>query len=294
VAEAAARVDAPGIDRWYSSAMERFVDVPGGRLFAKSEGSGPPIVLMHAAVVDLRAWDAMVPGLVAAGYRAIRYDYRGFGRTVTEDVDFSNRADLLAVLDAFGIRRAALVGNSRGGQIAIDTAIEFPERVVAVVGVGAGLGGFTGELTPKEQALFDEGERLESAAEPDFEAIVDLDVRVWVDGPGQSSDRVDPSIREALRAMDRPLYEPGLVKGRPIRLLPPANDRLGELRCPVLAVAGALDISDVAEAARRLEAAAPNARAVVWPDVAHMIGMEAPDRLNALIVEFLAPLRPWE
>jgi pimeloyl-ACP methyl ester carboxylesterase len=61
-----------------------------------------------------------------------------------------------------------------------------------------------------------------------------------------------------------------------------------------LAVAGALDISDVAEAARRLEAAAPNARAVVWPDVAHMIGMEAPDRLNALIVEFLAPLRPWE
>ena len=94
--------------------------------------------------------------------------------------------------------------------------------------------------------------------------------------------------------MDRPLYEPGLVKGRPIRLLPPANDRLGELGCPVLAVAGALDISDVAEAARRLEAAAPNARAVVWPDVAHMIGMEAPDRLNALIVEFLAPLRPWE
>ena len=37
----------------------------------------------------------------------------------------------------------------------------------------------------------------------------------------------------------------------------------------------------------------PNARAVVWPDVAHMIGMEAPDRLNALILDFLAPLAPW-
>ncbi len=52
--------------------------------------------------------------------------------------------------------------------------------------------------------------------------------------------------------------------------------------------------SSMVQAAHRLEAAAPNARAVVWPDVAHMIGMEAPDRLNALIVAVLAPLRPWE
>jgi 3-oxoadipate enol-lactonase len=274
--------------------MERFIEVPGGRLFAMSEGVGPPIVLLHAAIVNLRAWDAMVPGLVGAGFRVIRYDYRAFGVSTTDDVEFSNRADLLAVLDAFGIERAALVGNSRGGQIAFDTAIEFPKRVVAVVGVGAGLGGFDGALTPEEEALFAEGERLEAAPEPDIDAIVDLDVRVWVDGPGQRPDRVGSAIREAVREMDRPLYEPGRVKGRPIVLRPSANDQLGQLLCPVLAVAGELDISDVAQTARRLEAAAPNARAVVWPDVAHMIGMEAPDRLNALIVEFLAPYRPWE
>ena len=275
-------------------AMERFVEVPGGRLFAAGDGAGPPIVLIHAAIADHRAWDAMVPGLAAAGFHVIRYDYRAFGASTTEDVEFSNRADLLAVLDAFGASRAALVGNSRGGQIAFDTAIEFPERVVAVVGVGAGLGGFDGEPAPEELAIFEEGERLESAPEPDIDAIVDFDARVWVDGPGQPTDRVDPAIRETVMAMDRALYEPGRVRGRPIVLHPRANDRLGELRCPVLAVAGALDVSDVAQTARRLEAAAPNARAVVWPEVAHMIGMEAPDRLNALIVDFLAPLRPWQ
>jgi pimeloyl-ACP methyl ester carboxylesterase len=274
--------------------MERFIDVPGGRLFALSDGAGPPIVLMHAAIVDHRAWDAMVPGLVSSGFQVVRYDYRSFGRSTTEDVEFSNRSDLLSVLNAFGISRAALVGNSRGGQIAIDTAIEFPDRVAAIVGVAGGLGGFEGELTPEERALFEEGERLESAVEPDIDAIVDLEVRVWVDGPGQSASRVDSSIREAVRAMDLPLYAPGLVRGRPIVLDPVANDRLGELRCPVLAVAGVLDISDVTGAALRLEAAAPNARAVVWPDVAHMIGMEAPERLNAAIVDFLAPLRPWQ
>jgi len=274
--------------------MERFIDVPGSRLFAVDEGAGPPIVLMHAAIADQRAWDAMVPGLVAAGFRVVRYDYRAFGRSATDDVDFSNRTDLLAVLDSFRIGRAALVGNSRGGQIALDTAIEFPERVVAVVGVGAGLGGFEGELTPDEQVLFEQADAIMSAAEPDLDAIADLAVRLWVDGPGQPVGRVDPAIREAVRTMCRPLSEAGRVNGRPIRFDPPANDRLSELRCPVLAVAGALDISTIVQAAHRLEAAAPNARAVVWPDVAHMIGMEAPDRLNALIVDFLAPLRPWK
>src|ERR1035437_10640771 len=132
--------------------MERFIEVPGGRVFAVSEGVGPPIVLVHAAIADLRAWDAMVPGLVLAGSNVVRYAYRAFGRSTTDNVDFSNRADLIAVLDDLGIGRAALVGNSRGGQIAFDTAIEFPERVVAVVGVGANLGGFDGEPTPEELA----------------------------------------------------------------------------------------------------------------------------------------------
>jgi pimeloyl-ACP methyl ester carboxylesterase len=274
--------------------MERLIDVPGGRLFAACDGSGPPIVLIHAAIADHRAWDAMVPGLVGAGFRVVRYDYRSFGASTTEDVEYSDRADLVAVLDAFGIGRAALVGNSRGGHIAIACAIESPDRVVAVVGVGSGLRGFEGELTPVEVELFEEGDRLEAAGEPDREAMVELELSVWVDGPGQPADRVGPAVRQAVREMDWALYEPSRVKGRPLQLDPPANDRLSELLCPVLAVAGELDVSVMVQVARRLEAAAPNARAVIWPDVAHMIGMEAPDRLNALIVDFLAPFRPWE
>jgi 3-oxoadipate enol-lactonase len=274
--------------------MERYIEVPGGRLFAHDEGAGPPIVLIHAAIVDSRAWDAMAPGLVGAGFRVVRYDYRSFGASTTDDVDFSDRADLMAVLDSFGIDRAALVGNSRGGHIAVDAAIEFPERVVAVVGVGSGVMRVDAEPTPAERPLFEEGDRLAAAPEPDLEAIVDLDVRVWVDGPGQPPDRVDPKVREAVRMMDRQLRRPGRVLGRPIALEPPAGERPGDLRCPALMVAGELDLSLIVQSNRLLEAAVPNAKAVVWPDVAHMVGMEVPDRLNALIVDFLAPLRPWE
>jgi pimeloyl-ACP methyl ester carboxylesterase len=273
--------------------MERFIDVPGGRLFVVDEGAGPPVVLLHAGIVDLRAWDAFVPHLVGAGHRAVRYDTRAWGRSATEEVDFSNRADLVAVLDGLGIGRAALVGNSRGGQIAFDTAVEFPDRVVAVVGVGAGLGGFEGHATPEEAALFEEMDRLEEADPKDAEAIIALDTRVWVDGPGQPAGRAEAWIAGHVREANLLLSEPGHVFGRPIVLDPPAAARLGNLRCPVLAVAGALDVSDVAETARHLEAHAPNARAVILPDVAHMIGMERPAELAALLVDFLLPLRPW-
>ena len=273
--------------------MKRFVEVPGGRILAESEGKGPSIVLIHAAIVDLRSWDAVVPGLVRAGFRVVRYDCRGFGESTTDDVAFSNRADLVAVLDAFGIHRAALVGNSNGGEIAFDTAIEFPERVVAVVGVGAGLGGYLAKPTPQEKALFGEWASLTSMPEVDREKLVELGVRIWVDGPGQSPHRVSDAIHDAVTEMLRPLMQPNRVEGRSEPLHPPATDRLKELRCPVLAVTGSLDVSTIPTTARYLAEKAPNARAVVMPDVAHMIGMEAPDKLNELVVDFLTPLRPW-
>lgn len=275
------------------AAMDDFIDVPGGRLNLVDEGSGPPIVLLHAGIANLRSWDALAPLLVAAGYRAVRYDQRGFGETTTEAVPFSNRADVIAVLDELGIGRAALVGNSRGGVIAFDTAAEFPERIVAVVGVGAGLGGYEGSATPEEVAIFEAADALEEADPPDVPAIADAMVRIWVDGPGQAPGRVPAAIREAIRAAQTDILRPDRVNGEPIPLDPPANDRLDALTMPIVAVAGGLDVSEMTDIARHLESSAPNAKAVIWDDVAHMVAMEQPERLATLIKEFLAPLPRW-
>ena len=270
------------------------VEVPGGRLLVQDDGSGSPIVLLHAWVADHRAWDGVVPPLTSAGYRVVRYDMRGFGESATEDVAFSHRADLTAVMDAAGIGRAALVGNSGGGHTALDAAIESPARVVAVVGVAAGLGGFETPPTAEEVEIFKEYERLDSRDAFDADVLTDFEIGVWLDGPGQPFDRVPARTREQFRSMARPLNEPGHVRGRKVDLDPPANDRLADLRCPVLAIAGSLDFSDAAQTAKHLEAAAPDARALIWPDVAHMVGMEQPDRLAEAIVGFLGPLDRWE
>jgi pimeloyl-ACP methyl ester carboxylesterase len=269
------------------------IEVPGGRLACVDEGAGPPVVLLHAGIANLRSWDAMAPLLVAAGYRVVRYDQRGFGETVTEAVPFSNRADVIAVLDGLGMGRAALVGNSRGGVIAFDTAAEFPDRFVAVVGVAAGLGGYEGAVTPEEEAAIEAMDALESAEPPDVPAIADAMVRFWVDGPGQSPDRVPSAIREAIRAQQTDILRPDRVNGDPIPLDPRPEQRLAILSMPILAVAGTLDCSESVDVARHLASAAPNARAVIWDDVAHMIAMEQPARLATLIDEFLAPLPRW-
>jgi pimeloyl-ACP methyl ester carboxylesterase len=274
--------------------VERFVDVPGGRLLVADDGDGLPILLPHAGIADLRAWDAMVTGLVDAGFQAIRHDARGHGRTLTDDVPFSNRADAIAVLDALGIGRAALVGNSRGGQIAIDTAIEFPDRVVALIPVGSGPGGFDPGIELLDEAPYEaEAERLASADPIDGDALADLDVRLWADGPNQPVGRAPAGVREAVREMTRKQYAPGHVSGKPIPLEPAADERLAELRCPVLLVNGSLDVQYIALATQRLEAAVPDVRVVTIPNVAHMVGMEVPAKLNELIVEFLQPFRPW-
>lgn len=269
------------------------VSVPGGSLHVVDEGSGPPIVLIHAGVADLRAWDDVVPHLAQAGHRVVRYDVRGFGQSTTEDVEFSHQADLRAVLDAAGVGQAVLVGNSKGGTIALDSAIESPERIVAVVGVAAGLGGFDGGETPEEVPVREAYEAVDSAEPFDAEALTEFEVSIWMSGPLQPLERTSPQLRARLFEMDLPLNEPSHVGGRQVRLDPPANDRLAELRCPVLAIAGTLDFSDSVATARHLEADAPNATAVIWDDVAHMIGMEQPERLADTIAEFVDPMRPW-
>ncbi|HEX5590648.1 MAG TPA: alpha/beta hydrolase [Candidatus Limnocylindrales bacterium] len=267
------------------------IEVPGGRLHAVADGEGPPILLVHAGIADLRAWDALVPLLVDAGYRAIRYDCRGFGRSTTEDVDYSNRADLVAVLDAFDVGRAVLVGNSRGAIISLDTLVERPDRVAGLVWVGGGISGYDAPLRTDEEALFTRMEAIEEAGDPD--AIADIDVAVWVDGFNQPAGRAPAAIREAVREMDRALYEPGRINGRPIPLDPPADERLGEIRVPVVAVLGGLDVPNIEHAAARLEAEVAGARTVVVPDVGHMAGMEAPERLAGIIAELARSIGSW-
>jgi 3-oxoadipate enol-lactonase len=272
------------------SDFEGLIDVPGGRLWAQWAGVGSAVVLVHAGIADARQWDPQWEALVAR-HRVVRYETRGFGRTETGDVPYSNRADLVAVLDAAGIDRAVLVGCSRAGAIVVDTALEFPDRVAGIVWVCGGLSGFEWEGTPEEEAAFARGEALEESR--DWVAVADHEVRFWVDGLGQPEGRAPASARDLVRTMVLDTYQQEKEFGQPIVLDPPAAGRLGELRVPVLAIVGLLDESSVPAAAGLLVERA-GARRIDVPDVAHMPSLERPEWFTETLLAFLAELYAGE
>ena len=113
--------------------------------------------------------------------------------------------------------------------------------------------------------MFERGERSRPPDPPDADAIADFDVRLWVDGPGQPETRVPAAIRDNVRAMDTPTTPPTASGAAGPADRRAADERLADLRCPVLAIAGALDVSEVAQPPGTWRRRLPNAHAVVWP-----------------------------
>ena len=266
---------------------ERTIPVPGGSLFASAEGDGPPIVLLHAGVVDSRVWEPFVPLLTGAGYRAIRYDARGFGQSTTEDVEYRRLDDLLAVMDAFGVDRAALVGNSQGGQIALDLAVSHPERVAALVQLASGIGGLDVPMSPRDEAVEARYEEVDQAG--DIEALTDFELALWGAGVEQPVERLSSELRAFLRPMFAEANE-GRPRGRQVPIDPQPAERLDQLTMPVLFVHGGLDLSYVEVFGRHLEEHVPGARFVVIPGVAHLVAVEAPEETARLILDLVRPL----
>jgi pimeloyl-ACP methyl ester carboxylesterase len=267
---------------------EGFCPVPGGLIYYQLAGSGPPVVLIHAGIADHRMWDAQMAALTPH-YTVLRYDCRNYGRTTTEPVAFSNRQDLADLMDHLSITRAAVVGCSRGGMLALDFAIERPERVSALGWVCSGVSGWQppDELFSAEDvALWNKMEAAEKAH--DWEQVATLDVRAWVDGPLQPEGRADPAVRKAVYEMALNNYTVAQVAGaEPQPMQPAALGRLGELRAPTLAFVGDLDSADTPAAADMLAANALNVRVEHFPDAAHLPNMERPEQFNALLLEFL-------
>ena len=235
-------------------------------------GAGSAVVLLHMGVVDSRIWDPVVP-LLAQRHRVIRFDQRGYGQSPTWTGPYSPVDDVVSVLDATGVDRAALVGASRGGRIAIQVALTRPERVSALVLVSSGLSGHPLQLdaTPEQEERW---ERAEAAG--DFGAMAEIDLEFW------APMAVDAELRaifvenaEASNSADPAREEP-------------AVDRLAEIAAPTLVITGGHDVPALNEVGALLAREIPGARSAVIDEADHMVPWRAPEELAQLIVSFLA------
>lgn len=139
------------VERW-APPPSRFVEVDGLRVHVRDEGprsAHSPVVLVHGTSSSLHSWDGWTPAL-AADRRVLRFDLPGFGLTGPfEGDDYSMRryvSFVLQVIDAMGVDRFAIAGNSFGGNIAWEVALAAPERITALVLVDASGYPFHGEM----------------------------------------------------------------------------------------------------------------------------------------------------
>lgn len=108
----------------------------GARIWYAVYGSGPPVILLHGGLGHSGNWGYQLPALLRGGYRAVLIDSRGHGRSTRDGRPFSYElmaADVIAVMEALGLERAALVGWSDGACTALTLAALAPGRVAGVL-----------------------------------------------------------------------------------------------------------------------------------------------------------------
>lgn len=250
-----------------------------------SQGSGPALVALHAGVADSRVWRDCVPHWVETGWRVVTFDRRGFGSSTWEPETFSHVDDLLAVMDANDVASAVLVGNSQGGRLAVDTALDHPGRVDALVLVAPAISGRALEvhqLSEDEIALDTATDEAEERG--DLDEVNRLEAAIWLDGPTRPVGTVNGPERDLFLDMN------GLALRAPDvgeETWPEDSwERLDELDLPILVVAGAHDVmpTGTEELVLRL----PGAELAWLEESAHLPMLDDLDTFLAAVDPFLA------
>jgi pimeloyl-ACP methyl ester carboxylesterase len=254
--------------------------------------TGPVLLALHPGVGDSRIWSSCAPRWAAAGNQVIAYDRRGFGFTRAEPETHDDVSDLLAVMDAAKAESAVIVGNSRGGGLAIDLALSHPDRVSALVLIAPSPSGYDYDHWPTASAEAEQDSLISAAEEAqDLELVNRLETRYWLDGVAQAEGRVTGPPRELFTDMNsRALHASPIGEASPC---PPAWPMLSQIQIPVLVAAGEFDLPGIRNQCRELVAALPRADFVSIPQSAHCPQLDQADVVARTVLEFLVhPVDP--
>ncbi|MBC9717267.1 alpha/beta fold hydrolase [Streptomyces sp. TRM66268-LWL] len=259
--------------------MRRLADELG-HLSYTVEGTGTPVVLVHAGVADHRMWDGVVPGL-AERHTVIRYDLRGFGASGAPSGPFRETDDLLGLLDHLGHERIRLVGASYGGLVALDFVRAHPERVHSLAVLAPPWRGYGWGA---DMIAYDEAETAALEA-GDLDAAVEVNLDMWLRGPARAWADVAEGLAERLRGPVRASLVH--MDARDEHGQEPAGGELSAIAVPTLVGIGKLDVPDFQDIARQYADEIPGATLVEFDNAAHLIAVDAPAELTASLRAFL-------
>lgn len=266
----------------------------GHKLYSEVQGSGDPVVLIHGLTLDLREWDAQVDAL-AEKYQVIRYDVVGHGRSsgmssALPDGSVRDWDHVRDLLDELGVDKAHVVGLSMGGEIALNFALEYPERVQTLTPMDARLPGYD---LPSDSGL---GQRFNTYVNASGSQGVQAALPLWAADPLFAPAMANPDVRPKLKEIvveghgalgaGARFQWPNLLKVA--ALAPSTMSRLGEIDIPTMVMIDELDLIDFQIQADIIDRDIPNSTKLVVPGAGHMSDLEQPAFVNAALLDFFA------
>lgn len=263
-------------DKWLETA-------PGELTHYHELGEGTPILFLHGSGTGVTAaanWWLNLPDIAELG-RCIAIDSIGYGQTVVaEQTEYGIREwvrHAVRVLDALGIEKTWIVGNSLGGWLAFQFAIDFPERLLGIVSMGTGGAKLTGAL---------KGHANPTLTEEGIRDTLELFV---VDKTLVTDELVKLRYESALNdtASDR-LKEVVAARDRDREALPLDFDVLSQLEHPVLLIHGVQDKVIPVQRTWDILNVVPHADAHIFSQCGHWSQVERSDDFNLVIKNWLS------
>ena len=237
-----------------------YLEHDGARIWYSTYGSGSPVLLLHGGLGHSGNWGYQVPALISSGYRVILIDSRGHGRSTRDTQPFSYElmaSDVLAVMDALHLERAALVGWSDGACTSLVLAAKTPSRV-------AGVFFFACNMDPSGVTPF--------AATPALDRCFARHVKDYAELSATPDNFKDFVADLTLMQQTQPNY---------------SADDLAKISVPVAIVQSEHDEFIKREHAEYLAQSLPNAQLVTLDNVSHFAPLQRPEQFNAAILTFL-------
>ncbi|WP_373376124.1 3-oxoadipate enol-lactonase [Cupriavidus nantongensis] len=255
-----------------------YLDHADARIFYAVDGpeAAPAIIFSNSLGTDYTMWDPQAAAL-AGRFRVVRYDTRGHGRSTASGDAFTVAQlgqDVIAILDALGIRESVFCGLSMGGLTGMWLGIHAPERFSRIVlaNTAARIGNAQGWNARIDTVL---REGMGGMVAPSLE-------RWFTPGFSATADRALDGLRGVLAALDPRGYAANCAAVRDADF----RETVSAITVPVLVIAGSEDPSTTAQEGRALADAIAGARFMELP-AAHLSSFEQPGRFTAALVDFV-------
>lgn len=269
-----------------AAVAQRTIDAGGIETSYLQAGAGAPVIMLHGSgpgVSALANWQHNVP-MLAQRFRVLAPDIVGFGATERpDDIVYSLRTwtdHVWAFLDAHGIGKTAIVGNSLGGRIALQMATDRPDRITKMVLMGTpGVG-----MTPTE------GLAALRAYEPSHDAMRDLLRNYFAVDPSMITDelvaiRYEASIADGAYEAYRAMFFDPRHAGSELGI---SESEVRAIATPILLVHGREDKVVPLQVPVTMLRLLPNADLHVFSACGHWTQIERADEFSALVTDYLA------